>query len=99
MTSEVETLKKKTADAEALVLAAETAKKEILVTEALAAGKICNAQKDLLLKMSSAALAELHAGGPGDAGTPGSRRKRNWSTRKERQAVDGLEEEAIRKTR
>ena len=59
LNAEIATLKPKAERADALELAAETAKKTGLIDAALADGRVCKAQKDLLLKMDSVALGEF----------------------------------------
>ena len=59
LAAEIATLKPLADRAEALELAAETGKKTSLIDAALADGRVCNAQKDVLLKMGSVALAEF----------------------------------------
>ncbi|MFA6842958.1 MAG: phage protease [Bacilli bacterium] len=59
MAAEIATLKPLAERAEALELAAETGKKTSLIDAALADGRVCNAQKEVLQKMGSVALAEF----------------------------------------
>lgn len=54
----------------ALKLAAETGKKTGMIEAALAQGKICKAQKDVLMKMDSVALAEFLEASPEKAVVP-----------------------------
>lgn len=58
------------AEASALELAAETAKKTQLIDGALADGRVCKAQKGTLLKLDSVALAEFLAAIPPDKTVP-----------------------------
>jgi phage I-like protein len=59
LSAEVSALRPKAERADALELAAETAKKARMVDAALADGRVCNAQKDVLMKMDSVALGEF----------------------------------------
>ncbi len=71
---ELAELKPKAAEAQekldAMVLGAETAKKEALVDAALAEGRVCKAQKSVLMGMDSVALAEFLAAAPKSGAVP-----------------------------
>ena len=59
LNAEIAMLKPRAERADALELGAETAKKTGLIDAALADGRVCKAQKDVLLKMDSVALGEF----------------------------------------
>ena len=68
--AEIAELKPKAERADALELAAEAAKKNGLIEAALADGRISKAQKDVLLKLDSAALGEFLQAIPKGATVP-----------------------------
>lgn len=64
LAAELPKLRERAAQADTLEQAAETSAKDALISEALADGRVCNAQKPVLLQLSTAALGEFLAAIP-----------------------------------